>query len=80
MAPALSVARAVRTWLADASFLHVKEDGALVSWPSTVGLSRNSIFVTLPSGSLVMSMASSGGVDVCARGCCCRVFTPTAVG
>jgi hypothetical protein len=55
-APALSVARTVRTWLPDATFLHVKEYGAAVSWPSTVVPSRNSTFVTVPSGSLAVAV------------------------
>jgi hypothetical protein len=31
-APVLSVARAVRRWLPDGTFLHVKAYGAVVSW------------------------------------------------
>src|SRR5438067_1643234 len=55
-APALSVARAVRTWLPGGTFFHVNEYGTLVSWPSTVVPSRNSTFVTLPSGSLAVAL------------------------
>jgi hypothetical protein len=47
-APALSLARTVRSWIPDGRFLHVYAYGALVSWPSTVVPSRNSTFATLP--------------------------------
>lgn len=43
-APALSVARAVSTWVPAATFFQVNEYGAIVSWPSTVVPSRNSTF------------------------------------
>ena len=55
-APALSVERAVSTWLPVGTFLHVKEYGALVSWPSTLVPSRNSTLATLPSGSLAVAV------------------------
>jgi hypothetical protein len=50
-APPLSVARTVNTWLPEGTLRHMKEYGAVVSWPSTVVPSRNSTFVTVPSGS-----------------------------
>src|SRR4051794_26103385 len=56
VAPALSVARAVRTWGPCGTFFQVKEYGAVVSWPRTVERSRNSTFVTLPPGSLAVAV------------------------
>jgi hypothetical protein len=64
VAPALSVARAVREWLPDETFLHVKEYGALVSVPSKVEPSRNSTFVTVPSESLAVAVIVMVGFQV----------------
>src|SRR4029078_2148359 len=55
-APPLSVARTVRTWFPGGTFLHVKAEGALVSWRSPVAPSWTSTFVTLPPGSLAVAV------------------------
>jgi len=63
-APPLSVARAVSVWLPAETFRHVKEKGALVSWPSTVVPSRNSTLVTVPSASLAVAWIVMVGFQV----------------
>src|SRR6186997_1694298 len=56
MAPMLSVARAVKTWLPTGTFRHVKEYGAVLSWPTRVVPSRNSTLVTVPSESVAVAV------------------------
>src|SRR4051794_32904895 len=91
VAPALSVARTVRTWGPCGTFFQVKEYGALVSWPRRVERSRNSTFVTLPPGSLAVAVTvivgfhakdapSAGEVSAAVGGVCPALLTVMLAG
>ena len=54
--PPLSVARAVKLWPPKAALVHVKGLRLLVTWPSLVAPSKNSILLIVPSLSHVFAL------------------------